>query len=127
MSRKVVHMLLAFAIFIALSSCYLVAQGQDKDDRPGAGKSVTVTGCLSKGDSPNEFNLTGENGQKYELRSDSVSLSEHVGHKVEVTGTTAKETAVEEKEEKGEHHESEEQEGTHLRVSKIQHLSASCK
>jgi hypothetical protein len=64
MSRKVVHMLLAFAIVIALSSCYLVAQGQDKDNKSGAGKSVTVTGCLSKGDSPGEFYLAGENGQK---------------------------------------------------------------
>jgi hypothetical protein len=127
MSRKAVHMLLAFAAIVVLSSAYLLAQAQDRDDKAGAGKSVTVTGCLAKGDSPNEFHLTGENGQKYELRSDSVPLSEHVGHKVKVTGTTVEESAAEEKEEKGERHEAGEHEAANLRVSNIEHLSTSCK
>ena len=129
MSRKVVCMPLIFAVLVALSSCYLLAQAQDKDEQ-GAGKSVTVTGCLAKGDSANEFNLTADNGQKYELRSDSVPLSEHVGHKVKVTGTTAKESAAEEKEEKGEkgeRNEAGEREAAHLQVSKVEHLSTSCK
>lgn len=127
MSKKVVYMLLTLAVVVALSSWYLIAQGQDKDEQRAAGKNVTVTGCLAKGDSPNEFHLTGDNGQKYELRSDSVSLSEHVGHKVKVTGTTVSESASEEKEEKGERNEAGEHEAANLQVSKLDHLSETCK
>jgi hypothetical protein len=127
MSKKVVYMLLAFAVVVALSSWYLAAQVQDKDEQAGTGKSVTVTGCLAKGDSPNEFYLSGDNGQKYEVRSDSVPLSEHVGHKVKVTGTTMKESASEEKEEKGERNEAGEHEAANLQVSKVEHLSTTCK
>jgi hypothetical protein len=127
MSKKVVYMLLTFAVVIALSSWYLIAQAQDKDEQRAAGKNVTVTGCLAKGDSPNEFYLTADNGKKYELRSDSVPLSEHVGHKVKVTGTTVKESAAEEKEEKGERNEAGEHEAANLQVSKLDHLSEGCK
>lgn len=52
MSKKVVDMLTAFAAVVALSSWYLVAQGHDKDEQAGTGKSVTVTGCLAIGNSP---------------------------------------------------------------------------
>jgi hypothetical protein len=127
MSKKVVYMLITFVVVAALSSWYLVAQGEDKDEQKAAGKSVTMTGCLAKGDSPNEFYLNGDNGQKYEVRSDSVPLSEHVGHKVKVTGTTVKESAAEEKEEKGERDEAGEREAANLQVSKLEHLSTTCK
>jgi hypothetical protein len=98
-----------------------------KDEQKAAGKSVTVTGCLAKGDSPNEFYLTGDNGQKYEVRSDSVPLSEHVGHKVKVTGTTVKEAAGDDDDEKGERNERAEHEAANLRASKLEHLSTTCK
>jgi hypothetical protein len=128
MSKKVVYMLLAFAVVVGLSSWYLVAQGQHKDEKAGAGKNVTVTGCLAKGDSPNEFYLTGDNGQKYELRSDSVRLSEHVGHTVKVTGTTVKESSGDDDDdEKAERNERAEHETANLQVSKLEHLSATCK
>ncbi len=127
MSKKVVYMLLVFAVVVALSSWYLVAQGRDKDEKAGTGKSITVTGCLAKGDSPNEFYLTGDNGQKYEIRSDSVPLSEHVGHKVKVTGTTVTESAGDDDDEKGERNERAEHEAANLQVSKLEHLSKTCK
>jgi len=46
----------------------------------------TVTGCLQKGDSGNEYQLTGQDGSTWELRSDAVDLASHVGHTVTVTG-----------------------------------------
>jgi hypothetical protein len=127
MRKNVVYMLLVLAVVVALSACYLLAQGQDKDDHAVAGKSVNVTGCLAKGDSPNEFHLTAENGQKYEIHGDSAQLSEHVGHKVKVTGTTIKESAAEEREEKAEHKGAGEHEAANLQVSKVEHLSTTCK
>ena len=36
-----------------------------------------VTGCLSKGDSTNEFLLTGTDGSTWEVRSSKVALAEH--------------------------------------------------
>ncbi len=125
MSKRVVYVLLVVALVIGLLSWYLVAQ-QDKDEQ--AGKNVTVTGCLAKGDSPNEFYLAGDNGKKYEVRSDTVQLSEHVGHKVKLTGTTAKESARDEDEdEKAERNERAEHNAANLQVSKVEHLSETCK
>jgi ABC-type sugar transport system substrate-binding protein len=51
-----------------------------------------VTGCLSKGDSANEFLLTGNNGSTWEVRSDSVALADHVGHTVKATGAVTNAT-----------------------------------
>ncbi len=124
MSRRVVYALLVIALVVGLSSWYLVAQ-QDKDDQ--AGKNVTVTGCLAKGDSQNEFYLAGDNGKKYEVRSDTVQLSEHVGHKVTLTGKTVKESSGDDDDEKAERNERGVHEAANLQVSKVEHLSETCK
>ncbi|HEY1343297.1 MAG TPA: hypothetical protein VGF59_37605 [Bryobacteraceae bacterium] len=57
-------------------------------------KTATVTGCLAKGDQANEYKIT-DKGVTYNLFSTAnVSMAEHVGHKVTVTGklTGAKES-----------------------------------
>ena len=91
---------------------------------------VEVTGCLQKGDEPNEFSITGEDGKGYDLRSRTVKLSQHVGHKVTVTGTpyheTRAEEAKEEKTEKKEAKEAEEKERPDLRVTRLKMISESC-
>jgi hypothetical protein len=48
-----------------------------------------MTGCLSQGNSANEFQLTTNNGSTWETRSDQVSLAKHVGHTVTVTGVVS--------------------------------------
>jgi hypothetical protein len=85
-----------------------------------------VTGCLSKGDSPNEFYLTSADGKKYEVRSDSVSLSDHVGHQVTVSGTTAAEGKGEDKDE-DEKNERAENKAGNLQVTNLQMVSITCK
>jgi len=46
----------------------------------------TITGCLSKGDSADEFMLAGNDGSTWEVRSSRVSLAGHVGHTISATG-----------------------------------------
>ena len=69
------------------------AFGQDTPDnsKPKA-KVRTITGCLSKGDSANEFQLTGTNGSTWEVKSDKVALADHVGHTVAATGVVSNST-----------------------------------
>ena len=49
-------------------------------------ESKTVTGCLQKGDEPNEYSITDTSGKIYEMRSSEVKLADHLGHRVTVTG-----------------------------------------
>lgn len=85
-------------------------------------ETKTLTGCLQKGDEPNEYSITDTSGKIYEMRSSEVKLSDHLGHKVTVTGRM-----------KGEAEEDEENEakGTtkengYLQVTKLTMVSTSC-
>jgi hypothetical protein len=49
--------------------------------------SNMVQGCLSGTDG--NYMLTDKNGTTYKLTGDSAKLSEHVGHEVQVSGTTS--------------------------------------
>ncbi len=123
---KVTRLLLLIAVLAALAFWYLGASAQDKDDRTQKGKTTTVTGCLAKGDEANEFYLTTDDGKRYDLRSDQVSLADHVGHKITVTGTSVKESEEDERaENKGK--EAAEKEAGNLQVSKVEMVSTSCK
>ena len=86
-----------------------------------ATKKVTVTGCLQKGDEAGEYSITGEDGKKYGLRSKSVDLSKHLGHKVTVIGMKMHE-ASEGKEAK----ETGGAEEADLRVSSLKMVSEAC-
>lgn len=46
----------------------------------------TVTGCLRSGDSSGEYELVGQDGSTWEVRSDTADLASHVGHTVTITG-----------------------------------------
>src|ERR1700730_4518606 len=52
-------------------------------------KTRTLTGCLQKGDDANEYKLTTAKGGTWEIKSDSLNLGDHVGHKVAVTGVVS--------------------------------------
>lgn len=89
----------------------------------------TYTGCLAKGDAPNEFKLTNVNGgsEEYELVGGK-DLKDHVGHKVEVKGEKISSKQAEKVEkasgaaEKGESEAGHE----HIRVSSMRHIAATC-
>lgn len=107
-------------LILALSLGSLASIAQEAQTK-ASGKDVTVTGCLQKGDEAGEYSITGEDGKRYGLRSKSIDLSKHMGHKVTVTGTKMREEN-EEKEKK----EAGGGEYADLRVTNIKHVSESC-
>lgn len=89
-------------------------------------KAKTVTGCLQKGDQPDQFSITGEDGKSFDLLSSTVKLADHVGHKVTVTGSITREAKAEEKKE-GQVEKAAGKEGLgELRVSSLKMVSQSC-
>jgi hypothetical protein len=108
---------LAFGLYVAPKS-----NAQEKS----AGTKTTVTGCLQKGDEPGEYSITGEDGKRYGLRSKAVNLSEHLGHKVTVTGTLRAESAEKEKGEAEEHEKKEAAEAGDIRVTDLKMVSDKC-
>src|SRR6266849_4352198 len=115
--------LLLFVLFAALctSSSFAKAKGDVRD----------VTGCLSKGDSANEFLLTGNDGSTWEVRSSRVPLAEHVGHTVTATGVVSnakmhnmKEDAKDMAKDSGMKKSASEH--GHMKITAVQMVSDSC-
>ena len=88
---------------------------------------MTVTGCLQKGDEPDEFSITGEDGKTYDLHSTAVNLSKHLGHKVTVTGKFKAESSEKEKAESEEHEKKGAVEAGEIRVTTLKMVSDTCK
>ena len=111
-------------LVLTLSLGSIVLAARENQTKATDGKSVTVTGCLQKGDEAGEYSITSEDGKRYGLRSKTVALGKHVGHKVTVTGVKVREES-EEKE------EAEKQEGggeyADLGVTNLKMISESCK
>jgi hypothetical protein len=91
-----------------------------------------ITGCLSKGDSANEFLLTGSDGSTWEERSSKIALAEHVGHTVTATGVVSnatmhnmKEDAKDAAKDSGVAKSADEH--GHLKVTAVKMVSESCK
>jgi hypothetical protein len=101
--------------------------------------SKSLVGCLEKGDEPNTFKLTHvAGGGNWELigAPASLKISDHVGHRVEVTGTSLSAHAAE----MAEHHAGEQKESAkeekkemkgeagehHLKVAALKHVSPTC-
>src|SRR5712672_3903561 len=95
-----------FALFLLASTAGMAtAQEETKTTHK---KTRTLSGCLKKGDEAKEYRPTTAKGATSEIRSDNVSLGEHVGHTVRVTGVVShakmhgmKEDAKEEAKEHG--------------------------
>jgi hypothetical protein len=74
-------------VLAGLASAWAIAQDTDTKSK---GEVRSITGCLSKGDSANEFLLTGNDGSTWEVHSNnSVDLASHVGHSVEAKGVVS--------------------------------------
>jgi hypothetical protein len=114
----------------------LLASVSVAQDTTSTGKSKakhrTITGCLTQGSSSDKFVLNGNDGSTWDVKSDAVSLADHVGHTVSATGTVsnvtmhnAKEQAKDEAASTG-MKESNDEHGD-LNVSAVKMVSKSCK
>lgn len=114
----------ALLIFAFALGAYVTpsASAQEKS----AASKTTVTGCLQKGDEAGEYSITGEDGKTYGLRSKTVKLSQHLGHKVTVTGNLKAESSEKEKGEAEEHEKKGMAEAGDIRVTDLQMVSDKC-
>jgi hypothetical protein len=106
------------------------------------GKTMTMTGCLEKGDEANTFKLThvaddaGAGTKTAEAMKPnweligapaSLKLSEHVGHKVTVTGSKAgAEESAKMEGKTGSASTAKEATERHLKVTELKHVAATC-
>jgi hypothetical protein len=113
-STKIFALLLTLMVVVGIA---IYAGSQAK------GETKTVTGCLQKGDEPNEYSITDASGKTYGLYSSDVKLADHLGQKVTVTGKPkAEKEETEEREEKG----SNKKEVGDIQVTKLTMVSTSC-
>jgi hypothetical protein len=103
------------------------------------GAMKSLTGCLEKGDETNTFKLTHASGEgDWELvgAPAALKMSDHVGHKVEVSGRALSAAAAENAEHKaGEKKESKAEEKKemkdekgehHLKMASLKHVAPTC-
>jgi hypothetical protein len=134
MSQKIARLSFWLVPALCVSLCPLALHAQESSAKEKAehkaAHTVSVTGCLQKGDEPGEFSITGADSKTWDLRSRSVKLVEYVGHQVTVTGFQHHESKAEEaKEEKMEKKDKEvagKVENADLRVTSLKMVSNSC-
>jgi hypothetical protein len=120
---------LILCLILACTASVWVMAGDN--DTKGKSGTRSVTGCLAQGDSAKEFNLTAQDGSTWELRSDNVSLAEHVGHTVTATGVVANAKAHNMKEDTKDMAQDagvkkDNTEHGHLKVTDVKMVSESC-
>jgi D-arabinose 1-dehydrogenase-like Zn-dependent alcohol dehydrogenase len=124
MNMKVnrVRHLLVLASILCLMPITFAAWSQSKESQEKEGKTVTITGCIAKGEAADEFAIT-QNGKKYGLKSTKGKLADHLGHKVTVTG---KFTRAPGEGEEGEKAEEGGGEYADVQVTSLKMISTSC-
>jgi hypothetical protein len=111
-----------------------VAAAATEHEKKGtkAGKGVTLTGCLKAGDTAGTFKLTNVTGGPEATNKDwelmgapaSLKMSDHVGHKVAVTGAIMGTGAA--KKAEGDRSARDESAQRHLHVESFKHIAATC-
>jgi hypothetical protein len=130
MKNRFTRLLLCFAVG-CLTASWAGAQDTDRDSKSKSDVR-TVTGCLTKGDSANEFLLTANDGSTWEVHNNSsVNLASHVGHTIAAKGVVSnakahnlKEDAKDAEKDTGMRKHNEEH--GHLKITDVQMVSDSC-
>jgi hypothetical protein len=121
--------LLLCLVLVCTASAWMVAQSSDTNDKSA---TRSVTGCLQQSEhGGKEFLLVGNDGSTWEVRSDTVTLADHVGHEVTATGVVSNATAHNMKEDTKEMGRDaginkHGHEHGHLRITDLQMVSHSC-
>src|ERR1700692_3899853 len=124
--------LLMCLILAGLTASWAAAQDGTSDSKSKSDVR-TVTGCLTKGDSADEFVLTGSDGSTWEVRGSKsgVDLTSHVGHTISATGVVSNSKAHNLKEDakdtaKDTGMKKNNNEHGHLKITDVQMVSESC-
>ena len=112
---------LVFASSLALKTG--LAQTQSGKGPP---KTVSVMGCLVKGDEPNEVWLAQKDGRIYGLESPKIDLNAHLGHRVIVRGYAMPEGKVETGEEAPKQNKTDKHETADFHVLTLKMISITC-
>ena len=102
----------------------LAQPGVAREKAKSGASALTVTGCLAQGAEANQYSIKGDDGKSYDLKSSSINLKEHVGHKVTVSGSPMREKASKAEAKTGTTGTTEENEM--LRVRHLTMVSTSC-
>jgi len=84
---------LMLGLTLLCSAAWLQAQDQSPQNPPNSPNSsngssqTSVKGCLQG--SGGNFTLTDQSGTTYQLQGETSNLTDHVGHEVQITGTTS--------------------------------------
>jgi aspartokinase-like uncharacterized kinase len=129
MKLKMSSLLLGLML-VVFGSIWTFAQTASSDTKSKS-NTRTITGCLSKGDSSKEYLLRANDGSTWEVRSDAVSLADHVGHTVAATGVVKNTTAHNLKEDAKDaaadaHMKKGNSEHGHMTITDVQMVSESC-
>ena len=124
MTTKLTSSLLVVSL-LAIAPAFAQSSNAQEEDK--SAKTRSVTGCLSAGDSANEFKLTQDDGSTWEIQSKGVKLSPHVGHTVTVTGKVWHPDMHGAKEKAKETVDSSAKERGHLNATNVTMVSESCK
>ena len=131
MTFKLNRLLLCLVLVGLTASCAIAQDGTG--DSKSKSDVRTITGCLTKGDSADEFMLTGNDGSTWEVRGSKsgVDLASHVGHTISATGVVSNTTAHNLKEDakdtaKDTGMKKNNTEHGHLKITDVQMLSESC-
>ncbi len=114
-------------IFVGLTAASMYGAAQMADEKTPA--TQVVTGCLQKGLEPGGFFLIAANNQHLELYQDGkISLADHVGQTVAVTGifNPNRSAAQEEKSQPYEKKETGERRHGDFEVSSLKVVSETC-
>jgi hypothetical protein len=77
---------LVFSLFASPGS-WALARANAQSTKDAKEETVTVTGCLVKGDEEaSRILITGQDGKPYLIKNADDGLKNHIGHKVAVTG-----------------------------------------
>jgi len=108
----------------------LSAQQNATQNTASGKKTMSITGCVNKGQETGGYFLKDDNGKMWELTDADAKVADHVGHKVTLTGMSTRESKSEEaKKATAEKAEAAEVGGKHsgdFAVSSVKMISESC-
>jgi hypothetical protein len=115
-------------LVLLLSLCSVLMYGAPQMADEKASPSQTITGCLQKGVETSGFFLVSTEDKHWELYPNpAISLAEHVGHTVTLTGTVAhRSKAQEDKSQPNEQKEISGKKHADLQVTGLKMVSTTC-